>query len=520
MQFSVSVVAFFVFFTQPARAESEASSYYNPVTKKYYTNGRTNFSIRALEKNAYVDRIEVSIDEDSYIPYSGKLSFTKEGHHTIRFRAIDPVLNWSPLQVFQIYVDLTPPLTKWSWKGELHSRDGQTYVHPNTKLAIAPEDALSGPSVTWMKLDSDEPRAIKDQILFAKSGPHSISLYTDDHVGNREPAQEFKFIVDDKPPVSEVHLDGENYRGPDRIFANYATKLILGGADEGAGLKKIEYQINGGLAVTYSKPIPVTAKQFTLRYRAHDFVGNVEPWKTTKVYQDAVVPRLAVRKEGRFVNVGGKLFATGGFKLRAEASDLDSGIRGFMVSRDFSDFLPTKDSEFKFDNVGEYRINIRAVDNVGNLSESGPMTVVVDKSAPVTDYKFNEKFVNQNGTLLVALPNRLEFVSHDQGVGVDHIEYSYDGKNFTLVRNPVDIAAWKESARTIYYRSMDLLGNTEPTKKLDIQVLIRGPIVDLFVESENLPDVPLSKIMSTPPKKLDASPDVERTPGSVGAPKK
>lgn len=115
---------------------------------KYFTDGRSSFAIKTLENSSYLERIEVSIDDSAYQAYGGKLILDKEGLHTVRFRAVDPVMNWSPVQVFVIYVDLTPPTTKWMWKGETFSRGADLFVHPTAKVSFSAEDTLSGVSGT------------------------------------------------------------------------------------------------------------------------------------------------------------------------------------------------------------------------------------------------------------------------------------------------------------------------------------------------------------------------------------
>src|ERR1700722_7806717 len=91
--------------------------YYDAKTNRYFSDGKTSFAIRAVEDPKYLEKIEVSLDEGDFQVYSGKMKFDQEGFHLVRFRASDPVLNWSPLQEFRIYVDLTAPKSFAFWHG-------------------------------------------------------------------------------------------------------------------------------------------------------------------------------------------------------------------------------------------------------------------------------------------------------------------------------------------------------------------------------------------------------------------
>ena len=103
-----SVLVFSV--TEFARGNSASPTtgqgfYYDAATNKYFTDGQPTFSIQPLGNAKYLESIDVSVDNGSFKPYTGKLSFQTQGLHTIRFRAVDPVLNWSPVQVFRLTID-------------------------------------------------------------------------------------------------------------------------------------------------------------------------------------------------------------------------------------------------------------------------------------------------------------------------------------------------------------------------------------------------------------------------------
>src|SRR4051812_7521074 len=102
--------------------------YYDAKTNRYFSDGKSAFVIRPVEDPRYLEKIELSLDEGDFKVYEGRMKFDQEGFHLVRFRASDPVLNWSPLQEFRIYVDLTPPRSFAFWHGPSFQKDSVTYV--------------------------------------------------------------------------------------------------------------------------------------------------------------------------------------------------------------------------------------------------------------------------------------------------------------------------------------------------------------------------------------------------------
>jgi hypothetical protein len=499
--------------------------FYDAGTQKYFTNGKSQFSIKSIENSKYLDRIEVSIDDEGFTPYNGKLNLTTEGLHTVRFRAVDPVLNWSPVQVFRIYMDLTPPASALSWKGPTYQNESTTYISPDSKLMISSEDNLSGASKSFYKFDNQEPKEFSSELSFSRyEGPLKIQVSAVDKVGNQEPWKDINFFVDNRAPETEASVQGASYRNGDVLYVHFGGQVSLVAKDQGAGVKVIEYQINNGNILPYTVALPISDKKMVLKFRSTDWVGNQEPWRNITIHQDSQPPKITLKENDKYINVSGKTYAKPGFSINLDVSDSESGIKSVMYSNDAKTYEPLTESKFVFDKPGDHTLNIRAVDQVGNMTEANPITVVIDSTSPVSETHFTEKVVEKEGRILSSLPNRLEIKGQDSGVGFDHVEVSYDGKVYMPLEDSIDLATWREPVRTVYYRGSDRLGNVEDPRQVVVQVLTKGPIVDLFVESENLPNVPLSTIIKqeevSRPQSREISSDVKNTVIAPNIPKK
>lgn len=493
--------------TLPAYAQEvkgDYGVYFDSASGNYFSNSNPQFMIRPVGDAKYVDRIEVSINEGSFESYSGTLKLGSEGLHTIKFRAVDPVLNWSPVQTFRVFVDLKAPSSSFSWQGK-HKLGDVTYVSSDATLTLSAEDNLSGVKKIVTK-NGDKPLwTVNGPMRFPKEGPYELVWAAIDNVGNMENWRTYKFNVDMTPPKTQVKIQGTSTVKNQKTFINYGTSATLESTDAGAGVQFIEYKINHGPITRYSSPIVFSEAASELRFRAVDWVGNEEPWELVTVYQDTTPPALAVEKVGTYTLAEGKIFALPGFAFKVSANDAYAGLNKVLVSHDGKNFAEANaDFEFKFSQPGVHQFQVKAVDKVNNTAESAPFIVVVDDKAPVTKIKPRQALVKKDEkNYLSGIPNMIDILGDDEGVGLKYIEYSYDGKNWTALKGPIDLATWEYAKQTLFYRGVDSLGNRETAQSLTIEILRNGPKVDLFVESDGLPNVPLRQIGDRKPAKKD-----------------
>ncbi len=476
--------------------------YRDAQTGRFFSNGSTEFSVKPKGNSTYLERIEVSVDDGPFKPYSGKLSFNSEGTHKIKFRAVDPVLNWSPIQSFSVIVDKTPPVTRFTWKGPKHEKDGKTFISPKSQLIVTAEDSLSGVSHHLYRQPGDTPVKFKVKKAFSKAGDYEYEFTSSDKVGNASNWQKISFIVDDASPATTAKVEGTFFEKGEKSYINYGSKIRLTSNDTASGVEHVEYKVNEGPIVKYAEPFSVGEAKSVISYRGKDSVGNVEPWKKITLFQDSTAPKVQFSKSGVFKVIAGTVYAKPGFKLSATINDTQSGISTSSVSKSNSQFSATTDRVFEFTEPGRFQFEYKVTDKVGNQSEINPISVVIDDKSPKSKVTSTEKLVERDKVFLSGIPNQLVITSDDGDSGVDFIEASYDGKSFFKVNGAIDLATWKSKRNTLYYRAVDRIGNREATQEMVIQLLTQGPVVDLFVEgSDSTPNVPLSKFKKSEGKK-------------------
>lgn len=493
---------------------AERGFYHNAKTNSYFSNGQAAFSFRIGGVTNDSQAISVSINDEEYVPYEGKLNFEDEGSHRIRFRATDSLGNWSPLQDFKVFVDTTPPVLNAFWQGPNIAGSDSIFVSGLSTFTISAYDSGSGVSKIMLEEAGSAAKEYSGEMKF-KDGKHSIRYYAVDNVGNHSEPVELEFQVDSTAPTTKAILEGAIHKVENKTYVNGNAQVILKTGETVSGIDKVEYTINGGPVTTYQAPIIVSDSKMEIKFRATDRAGNQEAWKMVNVLSDSTPPIIKLETIGKYILKSNRFFSLPGFYISVNSKDDDSGLADISYSRDGKTFASTKDGKIVFDKSGEYHFSARATDHVGNVTESNPYVVIVDNSAPQSRVRENDRLILKNGVYYSGLPSQIEIHSDDQGgIGVEKIEYSFDGKAFSPYIGAIDASQWTTQKRTLYFRATDRLGQMEPVKTAAIELQTEGPQVDLMIESGNAPEVPLSSLVLKKDKDA-ATTEVKEEPKAV-----
>ena len=478
--------------------KSKNKIYFDTKTKQYYTNREAKFLIRSMETKKALERIEVSIDIAPFEPYEDVISFGEEGLHILRFRSVDPVLNWSPIQTFKIYMDLTAPTVKPYWEGKKKIVDGKLFIQPSSLLRISTQDNLSGVSeIVYKRLKEAKERSFPGQLSFKKEGKNEFYISVVDQVGNESDWAYQEFYVDTKPPVNSYEIQGNSFEKDNKIYLSYDHRVIFKSEDDGVGVKKIEYQLKDEPMSLYRHPLIIYYQKVKIRFRGWDHLDNRGKWITKTFIQDFEPPKISFKYIGKNVKARGLIYALSDFKVNVKVKDGISGVGKVLYlynEQKMENNDPLKPVVFK--RAGENMFMVRATDAVGNMEESENLKIFIDTVPPTTTIHSQKLLVLHKGVYLSALPNSVSLTGRDEGgVGVAYTEYSYDGKNFKRYEGPISLETWKKRKREFYYRSVDLLGNVGKAENMIIQIQTKSPKVDIFIEKDDLPDVPLSDIV-------------------------
>ena len=478
--------------------------YLDPKTKSYFTNRGSTFSLKSSEDD--LGHIEVAIDNDRFRAYKGPLTFDRDGAHVVRYRSVGPFDEKGPVGTMKVFVDNAPPVMTTTWSGPQHVEDGKLYINTATKFGIQAEDALSGTAKIFVKLNPKmQPKEYSTPFSFKSEGLKSVWIASADNVGNLSSWQRVPFQVDATAPRVHATVHGTHKQMDSFIFIGQEASVTLKAASRGAALDFIEYRIDDGPALKYTDSIRIQPTDTSISFRAVDKVGNMGSWKSMRFKVDDAKPEISVTKLSSSISENGIIYAKPGFSIRVMASDQGAGLQETHMSDDQQNFTEIKQRKITFKDPGVHHVAFRAKDAVGNTRETEVISIYIDNQVEDSQLKPKQKLVPHGNTFITSLPNSLTIVGNDAGVGVNHIEYSYDGKVFHKLTGPLDLAMWTKNKRTLFYRSVDKLGNMEETKSISITLQKQSKGVKVFVGTQSKVK-PLTDIQ----KKIEAA----KTPAS------
>lgn len=98
--------------------------------------------------------------------------------------------------------------------------------------------------------------------------------------------------------------------------------------------------------------------------------------------------------------------------------------------------------------VGNYQVNLKAEDHVGNITYKTKEVQVIDTIKPSVRADYNKEWTNMDVNV--------SLYGYDSGSGIANIEYSYDNINFIRTNNQNLVL---NNSNTVYIRSIDNSGN-------------------------------------------------------------
>jgi hypothetical protein len=276
--------------------------------------------------------------------------------------------------------DKTPPTSSIACNG---SSCSTSYNEP-VSVSLSATDP--GTAVTAIRYTTDGSTPTASSPLY--TGPFSVSTTATvsyrawDMAGNVEatknqPIQIETTPADTTPPASTIACDGATcasgwYASP--------VSVALSATDPGSGVAAIGYTTDGSAPTTssslYTGPFTVSTTT-TVRYRAWDNAGNVEPTKSQLIQVDTAPPTVTITSPASGATVKGNV------KIVAAPTDAQAGIAsvGFYVDGALvgtSTSAPWQLSwNTKRASPGQHVLTAVATDRAGNSTTSAAVTVTV-----------------------------------------------------------------------------------------------------------------------------------------------
>jgi hypothetical protein len=503
----------------PASAADSANNLplvFDPQTKKYFIGGTSKFLLKQSEQSSLIDRIEVSVDGGEYHSYGDAIEFKNEGKHALKFRAVNPVNNWSPVQFVEVFVDMTPPTTEAKFTDDkFYKGESGIYVQQSSKLSLVSQDNLSGVATIEWSRDGSSWSTYDKPIAFDKAGKNTIWYRSTDRVGNIEQAKKMDVIVDGTPPTSELKLVGSKpafLNG--RNYVSDSVAFQVEAKDDSSSVKQT-WVVVDGKEQPYIKPFYFLQEgPHTLAYYSVDNVGNKEELKTFSIYTVSIPPRTAASPTGSVVNTGGINYAKSDFSLGLEAHDNVVGLDRIEYKVDNEQDFKTYIQPIRFNTPGMHVVAYRSVDRAGNVEPTRTYSVDVTEVPPETSIATAQPFVVREGVTYSPAPNVITFNVGNSPVGVKQTLVSINDGPFVAYQGPITLGN-DHKIYKIAYKSLDKLSNEEIPKTMTFHMIGQTPIVDLFISNgkngeEEVRTNYLEQPGGTKPQETAAKPDAAR----------
>ncbi|WCL49004.1 LBF_2017 N-terminal domain-containing protein [Leptospira sp. GIMC2001] len=175
----------------------------------------------------------------------------------------------------------------------IEEKGKKLYYLNGDKVGIAVSSTDEGKTKTYYRLNGGEWNIYsKEGLRFIQDGEYQMDYYSEDRIGNRESAKSVTFIVDIKPPESQIKIVNDDPIGAEATGFISARSLVqIDRIDEVSGIEKSFYKFlcNGGKSSDYreyekafviTEPINFCKSGFQIQYFSVDKVGNREDAKT------------------------------------------------------------------------------------------------------------------------------------------------------------------------------------------------------------------------------------------------
>ncbi|MBT2533034.1 family 43 glycosylhydrolase [Arthrobacter sp. ISL-48] len=395
-----------------------------------------------------------SLDDGPWTTYSGVISVSGPGTHTLNYRAADAAGNTSE-ETATITIaapDTTAPVLTVTVSPDTPDGSNGWWKSAVTVTAAATDDSGVVPlieasrdgGVTW---DVFVPLQLSD-------GSPAVKVRSVDAAGNVSAVIDRDIKIDSVVPSASAVVDTAARR----------VRLTGADADPGSGVASLEYRTGGAGAWTSSAAastdVMVGADAATVEYRATDTAGNVSTAQSVMVPAEAA-PKAAVTltseaqpsAEGWYAkDVGVTITAPAGTaaQYRLDGGAWKPAAQPFTVSAN-----------------GPHAVDHRLLkSNVVLAGSAGSVAVKIDKIVPMTAALTSPE--SRTGT--PRNPVTVVFSAQDSLSGVARIEYRLNLGAWTTIAAGAPVTIRTTGDYLVSYRSFDEAGNADKVRTTSVKI--------------------------------------------------
>jgi hypothetical protein len=379
-------------------------------------------------------------------------------------------LTSSPVNVQFTVVDVTPPTTTISLSG---TQGLNGWYTSDVTVTLTATDTCSGVATTQYSFDDVNWYTYNGPFTISTEGLTNIFYYSIDNAGNVENLNYKAVFIDKTPPVTSISLSGtpglNGWYTSDVAVTLTATDYVSGVYF--SGVHQTEYSFDGITWNIYTGPFTISTEgATTVYYRSIDNAGNVENTNTAVIMIDKTPPVTSISLSG---TPGLNGWYTSNVTATLTATDSVSGVSTTEYSFDGVNWN-IYTGPFTISTEGVTTVYYNSTDNAGNVENTNTITVMIDKTPPVTSISLSGT-LGLNGWYTSDVTATLTATDSVSGVAIT--EYSFDNTTWNIYTGPFTIST--EGVTTVYYNSTDNAGNVENTNTAVIMIDKTPPVTSI-----------------------------------------
>ena len=420
---------------------------------KRFKNQKTLFFSEGLEvkltaeepntgQQSGVEKTYYSLDGSGFIPYQDPVRmFFHEKRYEFRYYSVDRVGNSESIRSLSFEVDLTPPKSTH----EILPPYFGNILSARSSLILKSADGLSGVKTLGYRFDDEEERIYRRPLTGRilkdlEEGPHTLTYFSEDQVGNLEKESRIKFFIDHTPPVTGLRVLGEQHVDEDRgkTFVAATTRFRVLAKEKINELNLIRYAIDEGPKEPYKNPflLPESEGRHQIRFDASDRVENFTPQVTRIFHLDLTPPELKHRLTGTTYPEGDRLYINAQTKIELSASDAGAGVLEILCRLNGGKVRGCR-QPFSLKTSGPYHLEYFGLDRVKNRSSMHQARFFVDSEPPQVGIRTSPSG-RKTGNLTTIGRRALVFLeTEDRFSGVKEVFYSINGGPQILYRRSI-----------------------------------------------------------------------------------
>ena len=344
-------------------------------------SGKSQIILTAEDKGIGIKEIYYKLDDGPVKEYKNPLraAFLTQGEHKLTYYAVDKVKNTETENVFNFYVDKTPPTIVQEIIGKSFFAGGREYSSGRSQLKLTTFDNKAGVKEVFYSINNREYEKYEKPFFLSNvTGNLTVKAYSLDNVNNKTESLE----KGSKTTIPYVDLSGPSisygFNGPtfvlrDTVYINNKTTVYLKANDTESGLSKIEYIVDDDETKTFDAPFSMNEEgRHMIKITAYDNVDNTNISDFTVILDKTgpeLYSRFSILPNGK-KDVDGIILNSYPNHVVLFLSSTDNVVGFNEMYYSINDSPEKKYSGLirDFTSEGRYTVKIRAQDKLGNES--------------------------------------------------------------------------------------------------------------------------------------------------------